>query len=160
MASRKQVREPVCTVGIKGFFRVQIQDKKTKKIVGDTGYFPNQITNYGLNNCFLASPAKATGSVQIGGAMLGSGTTPASDAVALPLSNTDYYSTVGTALNASTQAQFTQSFDGTLGAATIANIGLFAASSGTIICGKTFASSAVATTQDVNVTYNINYTTS
>ena len=157
---RKKVREPVCTVGIKGFFRVQIMDKKTRKVVGDTGYMPNQITNYGLNNCFLACPAAATGSVQIAGAMLGNGTTPASDAVALPTSNTDYYSTVGTALNNSTQAQFTQSFDGTLGAATIANIGLFAASSGTIIAGKTFASSAVATTQDVNITYNINFTTS
>ena len=160
MKKRTKVREPVCTIGIKGFFRVQVVDKKTRKVVGDTGDIPNQITDYGLNNCFLAAPAKAAGSVQIAGAMLGNGTNPASNAVALPGSNTDYYSTVGTALNDSTQAQFTQSFDGTLGAATIANIGLFAASSGTIICGKTFASSAVATSQDVNVTYNINYTTS
>lgn len=158
--SRRKKAEKSNAIGIKGFFRVQIQDKKTKKVIGDTGYIPNQITNYGLNNCFLASPAAAAGSVQIAGAMLGNGTVPASDATALPASNTDYYSTVGTALNNSTQAQFTQSFDGALGAATIANIGLFAASSGTIIAGNTYASSAVATTQDVNITYNINYTTS
>ena len=157
MKKRKENSEGI---RIKGFFRIQITDKKTWKVVGDTGYMANQITNYGLANCLVGGPAGAGSTVQIAGAMLGSGTNPATDAVALDNSNTDYYSTVGEAINNSTQAQFTQSFDGTLGAATIANDGLFAASDGSLIAGKTFASSAVATTQDVNLTYNLNYSTS
>lgn len=147
-------------VAIKGFFRVQIRDKDTGKVVGDSGMIENQITNYGMASCFVGGPVAAAGTVQVAGVMLGNGTAPASDATALPGSNTDYYSTVGEAINGSTQAQLTQSFDGTLGAATFANMGLFAASSGTVICGNTFASSALATTQDINITYQINYATS
>jgi hypothetical protein len=147
------------TIAIKGFFRLQIRDKKTGRIVGDTGYIPNQITNYGMANCFVGGPAGAANTVQIVGAMLGSGTAPASNATQLNLLNTDYYSTVGEAINGSTQAAFTQTFDGTLGAATFKNVGLLAASDGSLICGQTFASSALATTQDIALTYNINYGT-
>jgi hypothetical protein len=158
--SRKRKNQKGDRISIKGFFRVQIQDKETGKIVGDTGYMANQITNYGLANCLVGGPAGAGSTVQIAGAMLGSGTNPASDATALDGALTDYYSTVGEAINGSTQAQFTQSYDGTLGAATLANIGLLAASDGSVIAGKTYASSALATTQSVNMTYNLNYTTS
>ena len=145
---------------IKGFFRVQIRDKRTGKIVGDSGMCPNQVTNYGMDKCFVGGPVGADSTVQVVGAMLGSGTAPASDATDLPDANTDYYSTVGEAVNNSTQGQLTQSFDGTLGAATIANIGLFAASDGSCLCGNTYSSSELATTQDVNITYNLNYATS
>jgi len=151
------------TLAIKGFLRLQIVDKKTRKVIGDTGLRPNQITNYGKNSCFLAAVVGAAGSVQILGAMLGNGTNPASNATALDTPNTDYFAAVATAINGSTQLQFTASFDGTLGAATLANMGLFGATdyaaTNSLICGKTFASSAVATTQDVNMTYNINYAT-
>lgn len=159
MARRKKTG--IETVGVKGFFRLQIVDKKTRKIVGDTGYFQNQITNYGLNSCIVALPLKCANSIQATGMMLGSGTNPASDAVALPLSNTNYWSSFGqSTVIASLTARATQSFDGTLGAATLANIGIFAASSGTILAGKTFASSAITTDQDVNCTYELRYSTS
>lgn len=149
------------TVGVKGFFRLQILDKKTRKIVGDSGYIQNQITNYGLNSCIVALPFKCVGSIQATGMMLGSGTNPASDATQLPLSNTTYWSSFGqSTVIASLTARATQSFDGTLGAATLINIGVFAASSGTIIAGKAFASSAITTDQDVNCTYELRYSTS
>lgn len=151
---------PTSGLKIKGFFRVQIVDKKTRKVVGDSGLLENQITNYGMANCFLACPAKLSGSLQIDGARLGSGTNPASTAVVLDGSHTAYYSTLGTGLNGSTQVQFTQSYDGTLGAVTIANVGLYATNTGSLIAGKTYGSSAVATTQDVNLTYYLNYSTS
>jgi len=145
------------TIKIKGFFRLQIQDKKTKKIVGDSGWLKNQITNYGFNNCLVAAPIGAA-SVQGAGIMLGSGSVPASDATALPLSNTDYYSAFGySSVLSSLTARVSQSFDGTLGAATLANIGIFAASDGTLIAGNTFASSALSTDQDVNVSYELRY---
>jgi len=147
-------------IGVKGFARLQIMDKKSKKIVGDSGWFENQITNYGLNSCICAAPIGAA-SVQAAGLMLGNGTNPASDAVALPSSNTDYYSAFGqSSVIDSLTARMTQSFDGTLGAATIANIGVFAASSGSLLAGKTFASSALATTQSVNCSYEWRYSTS
>jgi len=147
-------------IGIKGFARLQIVDKKSKKIVGDSGWFENQITNYGLNSCICAAPIGAA-SVQAAGLMLGSGTNPASDAVALPLSNTDYYSAFGqSSVIDSLTARMSQSFDGSEGAATIANIGVFAASTGSLLAGKTFASSALATTQSVNCTYEWRYSTS
>jgi len=147
-------------IGIKGFARLQIVDKKSKKIVGDSGWFENQITNYGLNSCICAAPIGAA-SVQAAGLMLGSGTNPASDAVALPSSNTDYYSAFAqSSVIDSLTARMSQSFDGTLGAATLANIGVFAASTGSLLAGKTFASSALATTQSVNCTYEWRYSTS
>jgi len=150
-------------IAIKGFFRVQIQDRESGKIVGDTGYMENQITNYGMLNCLVGTPALAVGasSVQISGAMLGSGqaTVVATD-VALDSSlGTDWYSTVGATVNGSTQAQFTQTFSNDT-AVTIGAIGLFAATDGSLIAGKSYGSSALATTQSVNMTYNLNYTTS
>ena len=145
-------------IGVKGFARLQIVDKETQKIVGDSGWFENQITNYGLNSCIVAAPIGAASVVAVG-FMLGSGTNPASDAAALPLSNTDYYSTFGGSVISSLTARMTQSFDGSLGAATLANIGVFAASSGTVLAGKSYASSALATSQSVNCTYEWRYST-
>lgn len=155
--SRKKKQD---TIAVKGFFRLQIVDKKTRKIVGDSGWHQNVITNYGLNNCIVAAPIGAA-SVQAAGLMLGSGTNPASNATALPLSNTDYYAAFAySSVIASLTARMSQSFDGTRGAATLANIGVFAASSGTLIAGKTFASSAISTDQDVNCSYELRYSTS
>jgi len=148
-------------ISIKGFMRVQIVDKKTKKIVGDSGYFGNQITNYGLDSCVVALPLCCAGSIQATGMMLGNGTNPASDAVALPGSNTDYWgSFLQSTVIDSLTARATCSFDGTEGAATFANMGIFAASTGTLIAGKTFASSAITTDQDINCTYELRYSTS
>jgi hypothetical protein len=156
MARRKKI-----LVAVKGFSRLQIVDKKSRRIVGDSGWGENQITNYGLQSCIVALPFKCANSIQAAGMMLGSGTTPASDATALPLSNTNYYSAFAySSVIDSLTARASVSFDGTLGAATIANVGVFAASSGTIIAGKTFASSALTTDQDVNCTYELRYSTS
>ena len=139
---------------------MQVIDKKTRKIVGDSDWQENQITNYGLNSCIVAAPIGAA-SVQAAGLMLGSGTNPASSATALDNSNSDYYSAFGqSSVIASLTARMTQSFDGTLGAATLANIGVFAASDGSLIAGKTFASSALTTDQDINCTYELRYSTS
>lgn len=145
------------TIKIKGFFRVQIVDKKTGKIVGDSGWKENQITNYGFNNCLCATPIGAA-SVQGAGLMLGSGTAPASSATALPNANTDYYAAFAySSVLSSLTARVSASFDGTLGAATMANVGVFAASTGSIIAGNTFSSSALSTDQDINVSYELRY---
>lgn len=148
-------------IKIKGMSRLQIVDKKTRRIVGDTGWRENQITNYGLNSCICAAPIGAA-SVQAAGMILGSGTVPASSATALDGSNTDQYSTFAqSAVQASLSARMTQSFDGNASSmATLANIGILAASTGSLIAGLTFASSSLGTDQDVNATYEFQYSTS
>lgn len=149
-------------IAVKGFARLQIVDNKTKRIVGDSGWFENQITNYGLNSCIVAAPIGAA-SVQAGGLRLGSGTNPASSAVALDGSHSAYYSAFAqSTVISSLTARMTQGFNGTLGAVTIANIGVFANSTGSLLAGKTYpgGSSALATTQSVNCSYEWRYTTS
>jgi len=147
-------------IGLKGFLRINIVDKKTRKIVGDSGWIQNQITDYGLESCFVACPIGA-GSIQAAGIILGSGTNPASSTASLPNSNTKYYAAFAqSSVIGSLTARMTASFDGTLGAATMANMGLLAASTGSLLAGKTFASSALATDQDINCSYEIRYSTS
>ena len=148
-------------IKVKGFMRAQIVNKKTRKIVGDSGWMKNQVTNYGLNNCIVAAPIGAA-SVQAAGMMLGSGTNPASSATALDGKNTDQYSAFGqSSVIDSLTARMTQSFDGANGSmATLANIGILAASTGTLIAGITFASSSLGSDQDVNCSYEFQYSTS
>ena len=146
-------------IGIKGFARLQIVDKETQKIVGDSGWFENQITNYGLNSCIVAAPIGAA-SVQAAGLRLGSGSNPASDAVALPLSHSGLYSAFAqSSVIDSLTARMTQSFSSS-DAVTLSNIGVFANSSGSLLAGKSYASSALATTQSVNCSYEWRYSTS
>lgn len=149
------------TIKIKGMSRLQIVDEKTRRIVGDTGWRENQITNYGLNSCIVAAPIGAA-SVQAAGMIIGSGTVPASSATALDGSNTDQYSTFAqSAVQGSLSARMTQSFDGAASSmATLANVGILAASTGSLIAGLTFASSSLGTDQDVNCTYEFQYSTS
>lgn len=147
-------------LAVKGFSRLQIVDKKTRRIIGDSGWGENQITNYGLNSCLVAAPIGA-GSVQAGGIILGSGTNPATDATSLPGSHSDYWSAFAqSSVIDSLTARMSVSFDGTLGAVTIANMGIQATNTGTVLAGKTFASSALSTDQDVNCTYELRYSTS
>ena len=148
-------------ISLRGFFRVQIVDKKTGKIKGDSGWMKNQITNYGLNSCICAAPIGAA-SVQAAGLLLGTGTEPASSAVELDASLSAYYSAFAySSILSSLTARMSVSFDGTLGSvAALKNIGVFAASDGSLIAGNTFATSSLGTDQDINCSYEIRYTTS
>jgi hypothetical protein len=147
------------SVAVKGFFRLQIKDNKTGRIDGDTGWIKNQITNYGYNSCIVALPFKCAGSIQCSGMMLGSGTGVASDGTNLTSKNTDYWGSFAqsTVIDSST-CRATAAFEGSDGgAATLQEIGVFGASDGTVIAAKSFASSALATTQSVNCTYELRY---
>lgn len=148
-------------ISIKGFTRLQIVDKKTRKVVGDSGWLQNQITDYGLESCIVAAPIGA-GSVQAAVILLGSGTDAiASNAATLASSLSKYYSTFAySSVIDSLTARMTASFDGTLGAVTLRNVGILSASGAALLAGNTFNSSALATTQDVNVSYDLIYTTS
>lgn len=145
-------------IRVRGFTRMQIVDAKTKKIVGDSGWGQNQITNYGFANCMVAAPIGAA-SVQAAGFVLGSGTVPASSATALDGSNSDQYSAFGqSSVISSMTARMTASFAGSNGSmAVLANIGVLAASTGSLICGNTVDSSSLGTDQNLNVSYELRY---
>lgn len=154
-------RKKKSDIGIKGFFRLQIKDKKSGDIVGDTGYIENQITNYGLESCIVALPFKCANSLQASGMMLGSGTGVASNGTNLTSRATEYWASFAqSTVISSLTARATRSYDGTLGATTLQEIGVYAASTGTVIAGKSFTSSAITTDQDVNCTYELRYSTS
>jgi len=143
---------------IQGFTRLQILDKKLKKIVGDTGWLENQITNYGFNSCIVAAPIGAA-SVQAAGLILGTGGDPASSDTALDGSNDAQYSAFAqsTVIDSMT-ARMTQVFEGSNGLMTVmGNIGVLAASDGTLIAGASFASSSLGTDQQVSASYEFRY---
>jgi len=156
-------------IGIVGMFRVQIDDNG--KIVGKTDWKKNRITNEGVRKFLVSNLGSISGSSSIGWVALGTGTLAGNADTSLngELAETNGRATVSASTGAgSSQVQFFATFSSAnsfITASTgrnIANIGLFAGSTqnaGTLFAGNTYASSNVATNQNVNITYNINFST-
>lgn len=150
-------------VKAKGFFRLNIEEDG--KIVGDSGWVENQVTNLGFLNYLVNLIGAAAGSKQIGFVALGSGGTVAAAGTTLPgeISSSTQRTAVTFAAVASTTAQFTATFASSAsflsGASNLSNVGLYAATTtnDTLFSGNTFASSACGTNQNVNVTYQIRF---
>lgn len=149
-------------VGVRGFFRVQVNEND--RLVGDSGWRENQVTNDGINlylvNWLLGDTANGKSVTHMG---LGTGGAPASNDTTLtgqPANSKR--AAVSTSVVSSRTAQFTAAFNSSdsflTATANLSNIGLFntsATSGGTLFAGNTFASSSVATNQSVNATYQI-----
>lgn len=152
-------------VRAKGFFRLQIQNQDGK-VSGDTGWKENQVTNEGFQDYLCKSLGSMAGSKYISYAMLGTGTAPASNATALDGEITDV-ATARCAVTPTTIASKTVQFAFTLAssvytaAKTIQNVGLInhssTATAGTIFSGNTYTTSALATNQSVNGSYQIRF---
>ena len=158
-------------VKLNGFYRVHITEDRDGKevIVGDSGWHKNILTNLGIQNYLAYTLAASAGSKQIGFIAIGTGGTPATDAVVLvgEIMGSTHRKAVTKAFSARTTSngsatmQFTATFASSdsflTGASNISNIGLFAATTtnDTLFAGNTYASSACATNQNVNVTYEI-----
>lgn len=157
------------TIKVHGFFRLQIteHDKDGKeKIVGDSKWRKNQVVNNGIRDFLVDWLLGDTGNGQsVTHVALGTGSAPASDGTSLE-GELDHASNsragVTTSVVASRTAQFTAAFassDGFVTAAVnISNIGLFNSSetqAGALFAGNTYASSSLATNQNVNCTYQI-----
>jgi hypothetical protein len=155
---------------VRGFTRVAIE--QDGKIVGDSGFNPvhNMITNEGIEDFLAQLLAAQASSKQVGFVSLGSGAAPASNATALPGEVLEankrvaptYAFTQRTAAAATATVQFTATFaSGNSFISTtfnISNIGLFNASTtGTLFAGNTYASSSCASNQNVNTTYEIQF---
>lgn len=155
---------------IKGMFRLQIEDGPTGRIMGDSGWIENQITNLGFNNIVNQLGTSLTGS-KISHAALGTGGAPAASDTTLSgeVSTNGSGSVVRAALTAATSstsktlrntATFSSANSFLTASANISNVGLWQTSgpttaSGTLLQGNTYTSSACATNQNVNLTYDL-----
>jgi hypothetical protein len=153
---------------IRGMFRLHIEEDG--KIVGDTGWKENIITNAGYNNIVNQLGTSLTGS-KISHAALGTGGAPGATDVtqAGEVSTNGSGSVVRAAVTAATSstsktlrntATFSSANSFITASANISNVGLWntsgpITSSGSLLAGNTYTSSALATNQNVNVTYDI-----
>ena len=154
------------TVGLRGCFRLRIREDD--KVVGDSGWLNNLVTNDGIEKFFASCFAGSAGSLQVSHLSIGTGGVPASDATTLPGETVDASLRAAVALaftqRAASNGTATMQFAATLAssdsfltlAANISNIGLFnSITNGTLMAGYTYNSSALATNQNVEMSYQI-----
>jgi hypothetical protein len=153
---------------IRGMFRLQIEENGN--IVGDSGWKENLITNAGFLNMVNQMGTSLTGS-KLSYAALGTGGAPvATDTIQSgEVSTNGSGSVVRAALTAATSstsktlhntATFSSANSFITAAANISNVGLWQTSgpttaSGTLMQGQTYTSSALATNQNVNLSYDL-----
>jgi hypothetical protein len=149
----------------RGFFRIQIEEDG--EIVGDSGWHENAVVNLGFNDYLVRSLMGDGGAKTVTHVALGTGTEPGASDTGLQgeLDETSSRSAVTTATSSSSKrARFTATFVSNSSfvstTMTLKNIGLFntsAATTGSIFAGNTYATSTCATNQNVNITYDIDF---
>lgn len=149
---------------VHGFYRVNITDPDGT-VVGDSGWCENRITNLGFQYYLVELMLGSAGSLRPTHLALGSGGVPAEADTGLAGEHIVRKGVTGAVLDSKT-SQFVATFGSAdsfvTATATLANIGLFATSArtqGQIFAGNTYTSSQVATNQNVNVTYQIRFST-
>lgn len=150
-------------INVKGFFRVNLTEDGPDgvKVVGDSGWKQNNVTDEGHRDYLVRALGALSGSKQVSHAALGTGGEPSDGDTSLA-GEVEVRDAVSAASNGSTSARFTGTFASADSFVTntqnISNIGLFNSSSGgTLFAGNTYASSAVATNQNVEYTYDITF---
>jgi hypothetical protein len=145
-------------VKVRGFFHVQIVEGD--KIVGDSGWLQNQVTNLGFNQFLVSALGSISGSKYASHLALGTGGAPAAPDTALAGEvGTRTAVTAATSSGSKTlrlTATFPSGWHTSSSAHNISNIGIFNSSSGgTLFAGNTYASSSCASNQAVNATYDV-----
>lgn len=147
-------------IKIKGMFRLKITD--SDRIIGDTGWRENQVTNLGFNQYLVSALGSISGSKYISHAAVGTGGAPAATDTALAGEQSVRNAVTAATSSGSKTVRFTGTFASADSFVTasknLSNIGLFntsTAAGGTLFAGNTYASSAVATNQNLNYTYDI-----
>jgi hypothetical protein len=161
---------PSDRIGVRGFCRLQIvEERKGRKkpvVVGDSGWFENQIVIAGFENGICACVGGVAGSSQVTYAALGTGTQPASNGTTLQGEITDVAG-ARCSVTPTTIATKTVQFAFTLASGvyttthSIQNVGLFQTSTtagGTLYAGQTYASSQLQSNQAVNASYQWQFT--
>lgn len=160
------------TVGLAGFARIKITEEG--KVVGDSGWIKNVITDYGLDEGLGQLILGSGGSKLVEYVALGTGTAPATGATGLQgeiTDNTDSRDVPSkSVITSASAAGVTARFYGTFASSEnrfstthdIQNIGLFNVSTtegGTILAGASFGTSNLNTNQDVQYTYEWRFET-
>jgi len=153
---------PKEAIKVRGFFRVQIDDPE-KGVVGDSGWFENQVVDLGYNDYLVRALGSISGSKYLTHCALGTGTQPAAAGTSLQgeiqARTTFTAATSNTSKALNITGTFVSSGNFCTTTQNISNIGLFNTSSGgTLFCGNTYASSSCASNQNVNFSYVINFT--
>lgn len=161
-------RKP-CAVGdgvkVHGFFRLTLHDGDVNgPMVGDSGWRKNTVVNEGFQDYLCKLLAGSAGSKTISHVALGTGTAPGATATSLDgeIMSSTQRKTVSPSIASSKTLQFTAAFASSASflstTQNLANIGLFNTSSGgTLFSGNTFTSSACATNQSVNCSYQVRF---
>jgi hypothetical protein len=147
-------------IKVKGAFRLQIVEGD--KIVGDSGWHENQITNLGFNQYLVSALGGISGSKQVSYIALGTGGAPNATDTTLAGEVQQRASLTAATSSTSKSLQCTATFNSSnsfvTATANLSNIGLFNTSSGgTLFAGNTFSSSSCATNQNVNVSYTVSF---
>lgn len=151
---------------LKGFFRLNI--KEDGKIVGDSGWLENLVTNDGIDKFVARSFAGSAGSLQVSHISIGTGGAPTSADTVLAGESLEASKRAAVSLaftqRAASNGTATMQFAATLASSdnfitianNISNIGLFnSVTSGTLMAGNTYTSSALATNQNIEMSYQI-----
>lgn len=162
--SKKSDGLPADAIRARGFYRLQINENG--KVVGDSGWRQNQVVNLGFQDYLAATLGAVSGSKQVFYAMLGTGTAPGAADTSLNGEITDAATmrmlvTPTTIASKTVQFAFTLNSSVITAAKTIQNVGLInhssTATAGTIFAGNTYTTSALATNQSVNGSYQIRF---
>lgn len=161
----------VAKLSMAGFARIHLREDG--KLVGDSGWIKNAITEFGIVD-FLANNLASNGTEKVAVAALGTGDAPATNTASLPGEITDethsrdaVSSSVVTGAGASVvTCQWYGTFASTdshlSGSHVIKNIGLYnssATNAGSVLCGATYTISTLDTNQDVEYTYEWRFAT-
>ena len=151
-------------IKVKGMFRVQIVEDKNGKptIVGDSGWKTNLVTNLGFNEYLVSAIGSIAGSKYVSHLAIGTGGAPGAADTTLAGEQSVRQAVTAATSSGSKTVRFTGTFASANSFVTasknISNIGLFntsTAAGGTLFAGNTYTSSACATNQNVNATYDI-----
>jgi len=145
-------------LSVKGFMRVQITDR-AGKIVGDSGWKKNTVTNLGFEQYIVGAVGNIGGYKQVSHMAIGTGGAPIATDTALS-GETGARVTTSNSVISSKTLQCTAQFSGTAmgSTCTIQNVALANTSSGgTILAGTTYSTSQWASNQNVNATYQLRF---
>ena len=138
---------------VKGFMRVQLTDSNGK-IVGDSGWRKNVVTNLGFQDYICGSVGGIVGAKSVSWMAIGTGGAPVATDTVLA-GETGVRVTTSNSVSGSKTLQCTAQFSGTAmgSTVTIQNVALANTSSGgTILAGTTYSTSQWASNQNVNAT--------
>jgi len=147
-------------VKVKGMFHLQIAEEDGR-IVGDSGWHENLVTNEGFRQFLVMAIGSISGSKYISHVGLGTGAGPAAADTALGSEvGTRQAVTPSSTVAGSKTVRFTATFAAgwhtSASAYNISSIGLFnSLSGGTLFSGTTYASSSCASNQAVQITYDL-----